>query len=630
MADVFVSYKAEDRVRVSPLVDALEADGLSVWWDAHVGGGDDWRDTIARHLDDAKCVIVVWSKRSIATEGRFVRDEAARALKRGAYLPVRIDQVDPPLGFGESQVLALHGWKGARTDPRYVALVTAARSMIGIAPRATARAPARATFNRRALLGGGAVAVLAAAGTGGWFFLHRSGPASGSIAVLPFANLSGDPAQTYFSDGMAEELRNALSRIAGLKVVARTSSEMLRDADATTAARKLDVDNILTGSVRRSTSTIRVAAQLIDGRNGLELWSQSFDRPFGDILQIQSGIATRVAEALSIRLGSKDRAALSLGGTKNAAAQDLLLKTSLARVANSQSGLLHALALVDAAIALDPNYAEAHARRSFVMAAYAGTYARNVGEYRSRLADAKASARRAISIEPRLAAGYASLGAIYQNELDLRGALVELRRALAQPGSDVSTLRAYSWLLGQIGRFDEALRTIEAASKLDPLDPESVQVHLSLLNMARRYIEAVKFARGALRMMPGRSGFHTSLGNALLMLGRYAEARREYLAAPADNVHRMIGLASLAAREGDHPAAERLRQDLVRAYGEIAHYQYAQIDSQLGNKDRAFAELEMAWTIRDPGLASMRHDPFFDPLKGDPRYVSILARLNFP
>ena len=99
MSDVFVSYKAEDRARVRPLVDALEADGLSVWWDAHIGGGDEWRETIARHLDDARCVIVVWSKRSVGPEGRFVRDEAARSLKRGAYLPVRIDKVEPPLGL---------------------------------------------------------------------------------------------------------------------------------------------------------------------------------------------------------------------------------------------------------------------------------------------------------------------------------------------------------------------------------------------------------------------------------------------------------------------------------------------------------------------------------------------------
>ena len=105
--------------RVRPLVEALEADGLSVWWDAHIGGGDEWRETIARHLDEARCVIVVWSKRSIGPEGRFVRDEATRALRRHAYLPVRIDKVDPPLGFGETQALPLSGWKGNRSDPRY-------------------------------------------------------------------------------------------------------------------------------------------------------------------------------------------------------------------------------------------------------------------------------------------------------------------------------------------------------------------------------------------------------------------------------------------------------------------------------------------------------------------------------
>src|SRR5688500_3026158 len=103
MHDLFVSYKAEDRPRVAPLVAALEADGLSVWWDAHVGGGEEWRDSIAKHLDQASCVIVVWSKRSTGKEGRFVRDEATRALRRGIYLPIRIDKVEPPLGFGETQ-----------------------------------------------------------------------------------------------------------------------------------------------------------------------------------------------------------------------------------------------------------------------------------------------------------------------------------------------------------------------------------------------------------------------------------------------------------------------------------------------------------------------------------------------
>ena len=114
MSDVFVSYKAEDRPRVRPLVEALESDGLSVWWDAHIGGGDAWRDSIEKQLEDACCVLVVWSKRSVGPEGHFVRDEAARAQRKHVYFPVLIDRVEPPLGFGESQAISLIGWRGSQ------------------------------------------------------------------------------------------------------------------------------------------------------------------------------------------------------------------------------------------------------------------------------------------------------------------------------------------------------------------------------------------------------------------------------------------------------------------------------------------------------------------------------------
>ena len=129
MVDVFVSYKAEDRRRVVPLVQALEADGLTVWWDAHIGGGVDWRDSIEEHLDAARCVIVVWSKRSVGREGRFVRDEATRAQRRDTYLPVRIDKVEPPLGFGETQAISLTGWSGDRSDGRYQSVLSAVRAI---------------------------------------------------------------------------------------------------------------------------------------------------------------------------------------------------------------------------------------------------------------------------------------------------------------------------------------------------------------------------------------------------------------------------------------------------------------------------------------------------------------------
>lgn len=629
MSDVFVSYKAEDRERVRPLVDALQSDGLSVWWDAHIGGGDEWRETIARELEEAACVIVAWSKRSTASEGRFVRDEAARALRRGAYLPVRIDKVDPPLGFGESQALPLTGWKGDRSDPRYGAILSAARTMIGIEPGTAVRPSRRRGVDRRALIAGGA-ALTAAAGVGGWFALRGGGAAADSIAVLPFANLSGDPAQSYFSDGMAEELRSALSRIAGLTVVARTSSEMLRDADAKTAARKLGVAHILSGSVRRSPSTVRVSAQLIDGENGMERWSESFDRPSGDVLQIQTGIAESVAQALSIRLAGADRAALSLGGTRNPAAQDLLLRARSERLADTETGLQQAIALLDAAIALDPNFAEAHASKAIQISVWAGTYALIAAESQRGQAEALASANRAIAIAPQLARGYSARALVYSQQLNMGAALAELVKADALPGSDAETLGNYARVLGLSGRPDEALRMGTKATRLDPLNPASFETQAVILYHARRYAEAAATARRSLQLSPKRQRVRGYLAHSLLMLDKTAEAETEYRKLQPTDYRRLLGQAALAARAGDRPSAIASLRTMEQRYGDAAHYQYGQIHAQLGSVDQAFAELESALEARDPGLAGMRVDPFLDPLRGNPRLAAITAQLNFP
>ena len=269
MADLFVSYKSEDRARVAPLVAALEADGISVWWDAHIGTGSSWRESIESNLHSAKCVLVVWSERSIGAEGSFVRDEATRSLRRGAYFPVRIDNVEPPLGFGETQAASLIGWKGDRTDSRYQEVLASVQAVIAGTPRpAPATYKPKRIFDRRLLIGGG-VAAVAAAGAGGWWATHRAAAPGDSVAVLPFDNLSGDPSQAYFSDGIAEELRDALTRIAGLKVAGRSSSELMRDADGPTAAAKLGVANILSGTVRRGAGMIRINTELVDGISGL-------------------------------------------------------------------------------------------------------------------------------------------------------------------------------------------------------------------------------------------------------------------------------------------------------------------------------------------------------------------------
>jgi TolB-like protein len=628
--DVFVSYKAEDRRRVQALVHALEADGMSVWWDAHIGGGDDWRDQIQQHLDEAKCVIVVWSKRSIGPEGHFVRDEATRAQRRHAYLPVQIDKVDPPLGFGETQALSLTGWTGDRSSPRYQAVLTAARAIIAGTSPSEHGPDSEPAVSRRAVVTGSA-AVAATAAVGGWFLLKPgAAEASNSIAVLPFANLSRDEDQAYFADGLAEELRSALSRIGNLKVIGRVSSEAVRDAEATEAARKLQVASLLTGSVRRSPSMIRVSAELVDGRDGAQRWAETYDRPPGDALAVQADIAEKVAGALSIQLGQAEREALTAGGTRDAAAHDLYLKArALVRADSSQPALRRAIGLLDAAVALDPRFSNAHAMKAILVEIDTGAFANDAAEFERGYAQAEAAARQAIAITPRLALGYAALGAVAQSRLDATTGLIMYERALSYAPRETEVLSGYARLLGDLGRTDESLKLSEELLKLDPLDTSNHSLRALMLYYARRYDEAIRAGRRSLELSPTRYLARERIGHALIMLGRPKEALAEFAKLPAGD-WRLFGEAIAFHKLGDRAASDRALSELVAGSGDAMSYQQAAIHAQRGEPDRAFAALQRAFEIRDPGLISLRVDPFLGPIRADLRFKTFERALRLP
>ncbi len=632
MSDVFVSYKAEDRARLRPLVDALQADGLSVWWDARIGGADDWRETIARELDEARCVIVAWSKRSTGSEGHFVRDEATRALRRGTYLAVCIDKVDPPLGFGESQAIPLNGWKGDRTNARYQAVLSAARK-VAAGERHVPRAFAvhEAPISRRALIAGGAAAATAA-GIGGWLLFNptRAG-ASGSIAVLPFANLSGDPAQTYFSDGMAEELRSALARIPQLQVVGRTSSEVVRDADAIIAAKKLRVANIVTGSVRQSPATIRIGAQLVNGETGVERWSQNYDRAPGDALQIQTSIAESVAGALSVQFGVAEKAVLTLGGNTNVATRDLYFKAvAIRRSSDGAPAQRRALALLDAAIELDPRYAAAHALRSVQLRSLASQYADSPDDSRSGLEQAVRAARQAVRLAPQYAPSYSALGRAQLDQLDFAGAFDQYRRAYRLAPGDVEVLFAFASALSWAGKREQSLSLADRAEKLDPLNPTSLIVKADCLFSARRYDDAADLARQALVMAPDRTNGLLILVFSLLLLGRKKQTLAALNRLPAGDWKRLYAAAIVLARMGGRTAADRALTDFTAIDNGIFGLQFAQIRAQRNEIDQAFRALDEAWATRDPGLATIRVDPFLDPLRSDPRFFAVVKKLKLP
>lgn len=627
-SDVFLSYKAEDRARLKPLVEALEADGFTVWWDAQIGGGTNWHEDIEQHLDAAKCVLVAWSKRSVGHDGHFVRDEARRAQRRDAYVPICLDPVEPPLGFGEIQALSLKGWKGDRADPRFQAVASAVRSHISgvpvVHPHAALDEP---RVSRRTAITGGAVAAAAVAGVGAWELLRPS-PASASIAVLPFANLSGNPAQAYFADGIADEIRSALGRLGGLTVIGSASSQAVRDDDAKTAAKKLDVANILTGNVRQSPSTIRITAELIDGHTGADRWSQDYDRSPGDAIEIQSDIAGNVAQALSVALGQAGRAALKIGGTSNPQAQDLLLQATAARDRDdSEKGTLATIAMLQRAIDLDPNYAEAHARKSQYVELWASQFANSAKEKDLGVAQATEAAERAIAIAPRMSLGYGALAGIYQDQLQMKRSLLEFQRADMLPGVEIITLSVYGMVLSQARRQHEGLSTIDRAIALDPLDPIAPELKAWMLLFGRQYEAAGGAARRALQLEPGRLRATAFLGIALFMLGHVEDARRLFQTMPADDYRRLVGEAVIAAREGRRQDALKAIPAIGKRYGDAAFYQFAQIYAQTGLIDEAAKALEMALAKRDPGLASIQVDPFLDPARKDNRVSAVAARV---
>lgn len=624
MSDVFISYKSEDRRRIQPLVRCLQSDGYSVWWDEQIGTGNVWREEIERELDAAACVVVVWSKHSVGREGAFVREEASRAQHRRVYLPVLIDSVSPPLGFGEMQATSLVGWKGNSSDHRYLAVRSGVQRLLP-----SEHAPGAALSSRkdrRTFLIGGGVAAAVVVSAGAWEFLKASASApSRSIAVLPFANLSGDPSEAYFSDGIAEELRNDLSRIGGLRVVARTSCEAVRNDAATVAAKKLEVGTILTGSVRRSPELIRVSAQLVDGSNGLERWAQTYDRPMGDLLTIQTDIAQRVAEALSIQLGTEVQ--LTLGGSRNPAAQDLLLKAKAEW--NNPSGDGHrAISYLDGAIALDPNYAQAYAERAIYALDLSGSYASGAADWQNASVRALQDGQRAIAIAPSYSLAHVALSHCHWNSFETAAAVKESELACRLPGAGIDALVMYAGQLLPLGRFAERDGIYQRELGLDPLNAKVLEDEVVGLFYEGQFARAVTSASALLQKDPKDDGTRKFLGYAEIMLGQNEAAEAAFKSIDPADWHEQMGLALIAARTGNRAKGLSLFDKFTAKAPDTYYYQSAQLNAQLGDRDAAFASLDRCLQVRDPGVLWCKVDPFLAPLRGDARLTVLTTRLG--
>jgi TolB-like protein/Tfp pilus assembly protein PilF len=641
---VFLSYARADEKQAAKLADALQQAGLNVWWDALIEGGAAFAKTIEDALTRCDAVIVVWSATSVVSD--WVRDEAAKARDLRKLVPVSLDGTPPPLGFGQYHSIDLTRSRDSADGAEIAAIIRGVTAVTGKeapAPRPAAKRRSRSPFlTRRSLLAAaGGTAIAAVAGLVAWqrgFFGGHAKATGNSVAVLPFENLSGDPNQNYFSDGLSEEVRATLARNVLLLVMAETSSGKFRDRkdDAVTIASKLGVAYLLDGSVRRSGDLVRVAADLIDGQTGFSRWTRSFDRNMSDIFAVQSEIANAVASALAAQVAAKGeplpaagQELSASGGTMNVAAYDAYLHgRALYDLSSDEASERAALAQFDAAIAIDPKYAAAHAARSRSLNAIANQYG-EVGQLSGLYEAAIASAERAIALAPEFADAQSTLGSVlFQGRLDARAAREPFDRSRALGAGDANVLARYSLYSARIGRKSEASDAMRRALLLDPLNPLIHRAAGAIEYAARNYAGSIPPVQEALAMNAKMSRAHAVIGDALLMLGRLQEAREAYGAEPAEDLS-LTGKAIVEHKLKNKAAAQAAMTKLVADLDERVLYQQGQVLAQWGDREAALGKLERARIVGDSGLIYARNDPMLDPLRNEPRFTRLLKSIGF-
>jgi len=503
------------------------------------------------------------------------------------------------------------------------------------APAQRARDTGRRTSRLAAGAGLAATLVVAAAGL---FVLSRphgtpalAGPPGQSIAVLPFVNVSGAPQEEYLSDGISEELINALSKLPQLKVVARPSSFAFKgkNEDVRQIGQALQVATVLGGSVRRAANRLRVTAQLTDARNGYNLWSETYDREMGDVFAVEDGISHAIMRALQMHLVSEDSLTLLRRPTHDVEAYDLYLKGRYFYDKAGFGPVQQALAYFQQALAHDSNYALAYAG---IADAYQRLTASTYLRPREGMAKARAAALKALALDPTLADAHASMGdqlCVY--EWDASAAEREFRRAIELNPSLANAHYFYANCLVAHGRLAEALAEARRAHELDPLNPEVATARAWALYVARRYDEAIAVMQKSLDLEPGLAHGHMLLALPLAGKGSYAEALAEArkMAALAGDAPNFAGiLGYIAGRAGERAEAQHILTALERRPPGNTAFAIALVHLGLGHTDQALRWLQAAYEERAEWLVMVTPAPCFDPLRSDPRFSALMRKIG--
>ena len=463
------------------------------------------------------------------------------------------------------------------------------------------------------------VAKPAASGT------HRS------IAVLPFVNMSNDPEQEYFSDGIAEEVMSALSRFKALKVAARTSAFSFKGkhADLREVGLALNVGTVLEGSVRKSGDHLRITAQLNDVATGYQLWSETYDRKLTDIFAIQDDITTRIVSALQVHLDEK--AASTTPPQLDPEAYQIVLRGRFHWNERSPEGLAKAAELLQEATRRAPQYAPAFSALADV---YLTQYDYGLLSWEESTVRARAAATKALELDEDSAAAHTSLAHILLHEWQWQAAEQHFQHAIELDPSYTLALHWYALCLTALGRADEAVKTMQRASQLDPL---SVRINADLgmaLVVAGKYQDAVAQVGRALELKPGAGGPLWIRGMALEQLGRFDAAEIDMKAALASmsGYEAVKGsLGHLYAVSGRPAEARALLSELTRQAGdtEVAFFA-ALICAGLNDADAALTWLERAVDERSGSVRYLKIDPRLAGLRHEPRFRQLMERVGLP
>jgi adenylate cyclase len=559
VARVFLSYAREDTAAAKQLAAGIDRAGHQVWWDHQIQGGTRFAAEIDRELKNADVVAVLWTKTSV--ESPWVQDEAAEGRDAGRLLPLIMDTDKPPLGFRQFQSIDLSGWDAQGDPPALGALLDAITQKCS---EGQPKAVAGKTDTKAKT--------------------HRA-----SVCVLPFANMSGDPEQEYFSDGITEDIITDLSKVSALSVIARNTAFMFKgqSVDVKDVAQQLGVDHVLEGSVRKSGNRVRITAQLIDGKAGDHHWADRYDRDLTDIFEIQDEISKAIVEALKIKLLPEEEQAIEARGTDRVDAYNLYLMARQQWMSGAWGNSRRdetVVRICKQAVNFDPDYAEAWAMMALAQA--------ELRFWHGRDDDPLPAADKALELNPKLAEPYC----VKVRDLEHHGRHDEADRQLGE----ALRLGAESWevnreaarLMFRRDRMGDAIRYFEKSSELMESDFHSCSMLITCylgigdetaaLAAARRTLERAELAL----VKDGTNGPALAAGaSSLFMLGEIERGKdwvQRALLLDPDNMWVMYNAAcGLTFRNSDLDGALDLLEQFFTKLDSPSFLRHAAIDPDL-------------------------------------------------